>query len=81
VGIQASVVSARLLYLEHRLKELGIEISTPGASVQRIVWMLTEQWFGLSTTEWGRALDDLDARIGVDLITDEVARRVAARKA
>lgn len=66
-------------YLEGQFESLGMEISSPGASVQRVVWMLVEEWFGLRTTPWGRFLGDVRVRVGIDQIADEVLTRIPAR--
>lgn len=64
-----------LHFLEDKLREHDIEICAPGGTINRHFWAITQQREGFR-----EFMNDIDVRIVLDPITDEVMKRMAADK-
>ena len=62
-------------FLESTLSALGMEFHSPGGSIQRRVCQLLGEVFGLGASGWSEYLQHTAVRVGLDQITDEVAKR------
>jgi len=63
------------LFLEESVSSMGMQFFSPGGRIQRRVWWLLGEVFGLEGGEGAKYLRDISVRVGLDLIADEVAKR------
>lgn len=62
-------------FVSESLSSLGVEFYAPGGSVQRRVWQLLIELFGIEDGEWSEFLYSVRVRAGLDELADEVAAR------
>lgn len=67
-------------YLESALERNGMEFYSPGGSSLRRITSLLGDYFGLCTSPMAKILDNLDVRIGMDLLADDVESRFLCSK-
>jgi hypothetical protein len=61
------------IYLDRELSALGMQFYSPGGSVQRRVWVLLGELFGLR--DKSEYIKHSTVRVGLDLLANEVATR------
>lgn len=62
-------------FLYAKLADLGMEFYSPGGSIQRKAIYLLLEIFGLSENGYSEYLKNIDVRVGLDLISDEIINR------
>lgn len=62
-------------FIANTLTSQGVVFSSPGGSPQRHIWILVSKAFGFFPPSHDVRLNNLDIRIGVDLLADEVVKR------
>jgi len=63
-------------FLESKLGSLGMQFFSPGGSIQRRVVCLLSEAFGVEDFDYAEYLSNLEVRVGLDLLADEVAKRL-----
>ena len=61
------------IYLENELSALGMEFHVPPYSVQRRLWVLLGELFGLR--DKSEYIKHSTVRVGLDLLANEIVRR------
>jgi hypothetical protein len=63
-------------HLENELSRRGVEFFSPGGSIQRRVSQIAKVMIGMNVNaEYSQLLGDIEIRVPMDLIVDEVTRR------
>lgn len=64
-------------HLENELSRRGVEFFSPGGSIQRRVAQIAKVMIGMNVNaEYNQLLGEIEIRVPMDLIMDEVTRRV-----
>lgn len=62
-------------FLESKLESLGMQFFSPGGTIQRRVCSLLTEVFGLADGSNSDYLENIDVRIGLDLLAAEITKR------
>lgn len=62
-------------FLQSKLGSLGMQFFSPGGSIQRQVCILLKEVFGLGDGRGSDYLKNIEVRIGLELLADEITKR------